>query len=234
MVSPRFFFKCFLSLVQPFHFHPGVSQQFMMVFPVVILRFWRPKKIFSLNLAPFSSRFMILAYCHPLIIVFDCENSFHPSGAIHESFQFDTPKAIISGDFFVLSFQLRSPIILNWCQFRSSPYSSGASFKVFSNQLVISSFSCTKFPSSIFAHSLILTVFCPLFFNCFQFSRWFVQDFLFLRYHINLFVVSILPVVRWRPSQVCTISLLILSTRISSMPNPLLDINLSWWRIHIT
>ena len=41
--------------------------------------------------------------------------------------------------------------------------------------------------------------------------------FLFLRYHINLFVVSILPVVRWRPSQVCAISILILSTRISSM-----------------
>ena len=44
--------------------------------------------------------------CHPLIIIFDCENSFHPSGAIHESFQFDSPKAIISEDLFVLNIQL--------------------------------------------------------------------------------------------------------------------------------
>ena len=35
-------------------------------------------------------------------------------------------------------------------------------------------------------------------------------------------------------SQVCALSLLIISTRISSMPNPLLVINLNWWRIHIT
>ena len=35
-------------------------------------------------------------------------------------------------------------------------------------------------------------------------------------------------------SQVCAISLLILSTRVSSMPNPLLVINLNWWRICIT
>ena len=43
---------------------------------------------FLFNLALFSSRFMILAWCHPLIIVFDCENSFHPSGAFHELFPF--------------------------------------------------------------------------------------------------------------------------------------------------
>ena len=42
------------------------------------------------------------------------------------------------------------------------------------------------------------------------------------------------PVIRWRPSQVCSISILILSTRISSMPNPLLVINLYWWRMSIT
>ena len=60
----------------------------------------------SLKSCPFSWRFMVLAWCHPLIIVFDCENSFHPSGAIHESFQFDSPKAIISEDLFVLNIQL--------------------------------------------------------------------------------------------------------------------------------
>ena len=46
------------------------------------------EEVFSLNLAPFSSRFMVLAFCHPLIIVFDCENSFHLSGACHELFPF--------------------------------------------------------------------------------------------------------------------------------------------------
>ena len=84
---------------------------------------------FSLNLAPFSSRFMVLACCHPLIIVFDCENSFHPSGAIQETFRFDSPKAIISG-LFILSFQL-SFSKSYWCI-----------IQVLSNQLMFSSFSC--------------------------------------------------------------------------------------------
>ena len=35
----------------------------------------------SLQSYPFSQRFVMLACCHPLIIIFDCENSFHPSGA---------------------------------------------------------------------------------------------------------------------------------------------------------
>ena len=70
---------------------------------------------------------------HPLIIVFDCENSFHPSGAIQESFQFDSPKAIISG-LFILSFQLLF----------SKSYR--CIIQIFYNQLVISSFSCIKFP----------------------------------------------------------------------------------------
>src|SRR3954468_2930380 len=62
----------------------------------------------SLNLAPFSSRFMVLACCHPLIIVLDCENSFHPSGAFQESIQFDSPEPIIS-ELFILSFVFCSP-----------------------------------------------------------------------------------------------------------------------------
>ena len=40
--------------------------------------------------------------------------------------------------------------------------------------------------------------------------------------------------VHWRPSQVCAISILTLATRISTMPNPLLVVNLNWWRISIT
>ena len=50
---------------------------------------------------------------------------------------------------------------------------------------------------------------------------------------IHSFVVSIPPVVPSIPSQVCAISLLILSTGISSVPNPLLVINLIWWKISI-
>ena len=60
---------------------------------------------FLFNLAPFSSRFMVLACCHPLIIVFDCQNSFHPSRAIQESSQFDYPESINSG-LFILRFSL--------------------------------------------------------------------------------------------------------------------------------
>ena len=54
---------------------------------------------------------------------------------------------------------------------------------------------------------------------------------LFHGYHINSFVVPILPVVRWRPSQVDAISILILSTRISGVPNPLFCHQFNWWRI---
>ena len=78
----------------------------------------------------FSQRFVMLAWCHPLIIVFNCENSFHPSGAIRESFQFDSPKAIISEDLFVLNIQL------------SFSKSYRCIIQVLSNQLGISAFTC--------------------------------------------------------------------------------------------
>ena len=82
----------------------------MVVFLIVILCIWRPKKVFSLNLAPFSSTFMALVSCHPLIIIFDCEILFSPfrsnsgvfpvwfSGAhhlriIHSSFQLSFSKS---------------------------------------------------------------------------------------------------------------------------------------------
>src|SRR3954462_3700016 len=97
--------KFFSSLVQPFQFsfrsastfHGGVSHHHS--------QHLKTDEEFLLNLAPFSSRFIVLACCHPLIIVFDCENNFHPSGAIQESFQFDSPEPIIS-ELFILSFQL--------------------------------------------------------------------------------------------------------------------------------
>ena len=82
-----------------------------------------------LHIYPFSLRFVILACCHPLIIVFDCEISFLLSGAIQESFQFDHPESIIS-DLFILSFQLSF----------SKFYRCFA--QVIFNRLVISSFFC--------------------------------------------------------------------------------------------
>ena len=68
----------------------------MVVFLVVILGILKTEEEFLFNLAPLSSRFMVLALCPPLIIVFVRDNSFHPSGAIQESFQFDYPEPIIS------------------------------------------------------------------------------------------------------------------------------------------
>src|SRR3954470_24946242 len=97
-------FQILSSLVHPFlisfrsasTIHGGVSHHHSQQL--------KTEKEFLLNLASFSSRFMVLALCHPPIIVFDCENSFHPSGAFQESFQFDSPKAIISEELFILSF----------------------------------------------------------------------------------------------------------------------------------
>ena len=45
---------------------------------------------------------------------FDCENSFHPSGAFQEYFSLFSTKPIILEDLFILSFQLLFPKS-NWC-----------------------------------------------------------------------------------------------------------------------
>ena len=121
-------FQILSPLVQPSILHSGVPQQFMVVFLIIILGFEDRRRV-SLQSYPFSQRCVLLALCHPLIVVFDCENSFHPSRAIQESFQFDSLKAIIS-DLFILSFQL------------SFSKSYRCIIQVLSNQLVISSFSC--------------------------------------------------------------------------------------------
>ena len=88
---------------------------------------------------------------------------------IQESFQFDSLKAIISG-LFILSLQL------------SLSNFTGVSLK----WSLIGSWSLRsllyKFPSSIFICSLILPGASLFFFFIhFQFLRWFVQEFLFLR-----------------------------------------------------
>ena len=115
----------------------------MVVFLIVILNIWRPKKSFSSKSYPFSQRCVVQACCHPLIIVFDCENSFHPSRAIQESLQFDSPEPIFS-ELFIPAFSSRSPNL------------TGASFKF----TLVSSWSLcylvSKFPSSIFIRFPIL------------------------------------------------------------------------------
>ena len=127
---------------------------------------------------------------------FDCENYFHPSGAIQESFQSDSSEAIISG-LFILVFSYHPPN-LTGASFKYSLISSWPLRSLVSKLSHVFSFICYFFP-----------VFLYLFFVHFQFLPVVRSRFLFLRYHINLFVVSILPMVRWRPSQVCAISILI-------------------------
>ena len=110
-----------------FFFIP-VPQQFMVVFLVVILRFWRPKKIFSQSCSILfkirdSSLLPSSRNC------FDHENSFHLSGAIQESSQFDYLQPI---KFRFIHSQL-SVIILLSCRCIN---------QISSNQFLISSFSC--------------------------------------------------------------------------------------------
>ena len=164
---------------------------------------------------------MILAWCHPLIIVFDCENSFH-----------NHPE--LSG---VFSVWLSGGHHLRMIIYSSFQLSFSKSYRcivqVYSSQLMISLFSCIQVPLKYlysFSNSSRWIVHLLRSFSILTVVR---SRFLFLHYHIILFVVSILPMVRWRPSQVCAISILILSKRISSMPNLLLVINLNWWRISI-
>ena len=115
------------------------------------------------------------------------------------------PKPIIS-ELFIPTFSSRSPN-LTGASFKSPLISSWSLHSHVSKSPQVSSFISQILPGEL----------CFFYFH-FQFLQWFVQDF------SSLVIISIHslfpnpPVVRWRPSQVCVISLLILSTRISSMP----------------
>ena len=162
----------------------------MVVFLIVILNIWRPKKSFSSKSYSFSQRCVVQAWWHPLIIVFDCENSFHPSGAIQESFQFDSPKAIISEDLFVLNIQL------------SFSKSYRCIVQISSSQFMISLFHlCLNSVKYLYSFSNSSRWIAPLLLS-FQILTVVRSRVLFLGYHINLFVVLILLVVHWRPSHV--------------------------------
>ena len=117
-LSPRSF-KFFHRWFNISNFHPGVSQQFMVVFLVVILRFWRPKKSFTSISYPFSQRFVVLVRGHPLIIVLILRIFFHSSGAIQESFQFDSPDPSFR-DYSYSTFSSRSPNLTGAFSFSSN------------------------------------------------------------------------------------------------------------------
>ena len=82
-------FKLFSSLVPPFYSslfwsastnHGRASRRHS--------RILKTEEEFLLYAYPFFQRFMVLALCHPLIIVFDCENSFQTSDAFQELLPF--------------------------------------------------------------------------------------------------------------------------------------------------
>ena len=155
---------------------------------------------------------MILACCHPLIIVLIVRILFtYPE-------KFKSLLSLLSGvhQFRFINSQLSVIILLSYRCF----------VQVISNQLVISSFSWIWILSNIFVHLLILTGDSFLYFVRFSILMMVCSRVLFLLHHINSVVVPILPVVCWRPSQVDAISILILSMRINNMPNPLIVINL--------
>ena len=110
-LSPRSV-KFFSSLVQPFYssfrsaskIHGGVS--------CCHSRIFKTKEEFLLNPYPFFQRFMVLTCCHPFIIVFNCENSFHTHPKhFMGSFHFIHSKAIMS-EILILNIQLSFPILL--------------------------------------------------------------------------------------------------------------------------
>ena len=119
-----------------------VGSTFPILIPECLYNFWwwfsssstfEDRRNVSSISYPFYQRFVILAWCHTLIIVLIVRNFFHPSGAIQESFQFDSSEPIISG-LFILSFQL-SFSKSYWCF-----------IQIFSNKFKIYLSSCIKSP----------------------------------------------------------------------------------------
>ena len=90
------------------NFHPGVSQRFMMVFLIVILNMWRPKKSFSSKSWSVLSKMRSSSLMPSSDNCFDCEYSFHISGAFHELFSFISSEGHL---FKYYSFQLSALVI---------------------------------------------------------------------------------------------------------------------------
>ena len=141
---------------------------------------------------------------------------FLPSGAFHELFTFSFLRSTSCHNSSFSSCRYRSPN-LTGALFKYSLISSFSLRSHVSKSLQVSSFVFKFFP----VNCALATLFSNFYGGLFKISL------LSLLYQFTCsFVVSIPPVVPSIPSQVCAISLLILSTGISSMPNPLLVINL--------
>ena len=97
------------------------------------------RRVFPPYLAPFSSRFMVLALCHPLIIFFDRENSFHPSGAFHEFFPFLSSEGHLFKYYSFSAFSSHSPNF-SGASFKYSLISSGSLRSLASKFYQVSSF----------------------------------------------------------------------------------------------
>ena len=123
---------------------------------------------------------------------------------------------------FILSFQLsflnltgasfKYPLISSWSlrsHVSKSPQVSSFIFQLFSVNCAFATFIFNSYGGSF---KISLPSLSYQFIHCFQ----------------------IPPVVHGRPSQVALFISSIFSRRISGMPNPLLVINLNWWRIRIT
>ena len=143
-------------------YHFGVSQQFTVVCNSQIMK---TEEEFSLNLAPFSSRFVVLVQGHPLIIVFDCQNSFYPSGVIQSIF----------------SLILRSPSSHNYSfpafSYRS-PNLTGASIKYSLLSLSSLHSPVSKFTQVSSSHLLIISGDLYFCFFLEKFLPWFTQDYI--------------------------------------------------------
>ena len=171
-----------------------MPEQFLVVFLVVILGFWRPNKSFSSISYLFSQRFMVLVWGHNLIIVLIV-------GII-----FTYPE--YSEVFFSL---------IPW-----SPSSRNYSFQLSARFLQILPVRRLNILLSVRDLFLLMYLNSLMYVRSFANPyRWFIllihslfnsyggsSRILFRCYHINSFVVPIIPVVRWRPSQVCAISIL--------------------------
>ena len=169
----------------------------MVVFLIIILYVWRPKKSFTSISYPLSHRFVILACCHPLIIIFDCENLFSPiriysrvfsarlSGAhhfrrlVHSHLSALVPQispvhhSIFFNQRVISSFQL----YLNSLKYLCSFHNSSRCFFIFSSFIFKSYGVSFKIPLLMLSYS-----------RSFKFYRWFVEDFPKLLYiYLNSF-----------------------------------------------
>ena len=102
------------STFSSFH-SPGVSHQFQCCFSSSFSTF-EDRRV-SFKSCPFSRRFVVLASCYPLKLFLVVQFFSSIRSISRVAFPVDYPEAIFSEDFFVLSFQIRSPIILYSCLF---------------------------------------------------------------------------------------------------------------------